>query len=130
MIIIGGDREKNTIYFEEWVTKYSTSFVSVLMEKDDLAAILYTSGTTGKPKGVMLTYNNLWTNARHCADFTGNTYKDIGVCALPLFHSYALTHVLGELWMEGGTLVWLKRFDAKGCLEAMLIIRFNVYLLI
>ncbi len=119
MIVIGGDGETDTIHFEEWVTKHPTRFDSIAVQRDDLAAILYTSGTTGQPKGVMLTHHNLWTNARHCADAVETTYRDIGVCALPLFHSYALTHVLAELWIEGGTVVWLNRFDAKGCLEAL-----------
>jgi len=67
----------------------------------------------------MLTHNNLWTNGRHCADWAETTYKDTTVCALPLFHSYALTHVMAELWFVGGTLVWLRRFDAEACLQAM-----------
>ena len=119
MIVIGVDGENDTIHFEECVTQHPTRFDSIAVQRDDLAAILYTSGTTGQPKGVMLTHHNLWTNARHCADAVETTYRDIGVCALPLFHSYALTHVLAELWIEGGTVVWLNHFNAKGCLDAM-----------
>jgi long-chain acyl-CoA synthetase len=44
---------------------------------------------------------------------------DTSVASLPLFHSYALSHVVGELWMSGGTIVWQKRFDAKATFEAM-----------
>lgn len=119
MVVINGSGNEDTIHFEEWVKQYETDYDSVAMEKDDLAAILYTSGTTGQPKGVMLTHNNLWTNARHCADWAETTFRDTTVAALPLFHSYALIHVLAELWIVGGTVVWLSRFDAKGCLEAM-----------
>ena len=119
MVILGGEEADNIIRYESWVARQSTVFDSLPVNEDDLAAILYTSGTTGLPKGVMLTHNNLWVNGRHCADWAETTYKDITVAALPLFHSYALTHVLAELWMEGGTVVWLSRFDPVKCFEAM-----------
>jgi long-chain acyl-CoA synthetase len=119
MIVIGEGGSADTLDFHQWIGKFPDTFATARTEPDDLAAILYTSGTTGQPKGVMLSHENLWTNARHCADWAETTWRDITVCALPLFHSYAITHVLGELWIEGGTLVWLSRFDAKKCLEAM-----------
>ena len=119
MIVIGGVESDNIINYESWVARQSTVFDAVPVQTDDLAAILYTSGTTGLPKGVMLTHTNLWVNGRHCADWAETTYKDITVASLPLFHSYALTHVLAELWMEGGTVVWISRFDPLKCLEAM-----------
>ncbi len=119
MVVIGGNKGTDTVDFKPWISKFPENFESAIVEKDDLAAILYTSGTTGQPKGVMLTHENLWTNGRHCADWAETTYRDLTVCALPLFHSYALSHVLAELWMEGGAVVWLSRFEPKRCLEAM-----------
>ncbi|VBB42289.1 AMP-dependent synthetase and ligase [uncultured Desulfatiglans sp.] len=119
MIVIGGGQEEKAISYEKWIEGAKPDFDAVPVEKEDLAAILYTSGTTGKPKGVMLTHNNLWTNGRHCADWAETTCKDTTVCALPLFHSYALTHVMAELWFVGGTLVWLGRFDPEACLQAL-----------
>lgn len=119
IIVIGDKPNEIAINYANWVASFGSDYDSIPVEINDLAAILYTSGTTGKPKGVMLTHNNLWTNGRHCADWAETTYKDTTVCALPLFHSYALTHVMAELWFVGGTLVWLRRFDAEACLQAM-----------
>lgn len=119
MIVIGGEDGQNILNYEKWMNRQAADFDSVEVEKDEVAAILYTSGTTGKPKGVMLTHTNLWTNARHCADWAETTYKDTGVCSLPLFHSYAISHVVGELWVSAGTIVWQKRFDPTATLEAL-----------
>lgn len=118
-VVVGGIDDGSALNHETWVQNYPKQFDAIDVDSEDLAAILYTSGTTGQPKGVMLTHMNLWTNARHCADWAETTYQDIAVCALPLFHSYALTHVVGELLIEGGTVVWMKRFDPKDFLETM-----------
>ena len=119
MVVVGGEEEENILNYESWIDGQSTEFDMVSVETDDVAAILYTSGTTGQPKGVMLTHTNLWVNGRHCADWAETTYNDISVAPLPLFHSYAITHVIAELWMAGGTVVWLSRFDPLACFEAM-----------
>jgi long-chain acyl-CoA synthetase len=119
LIVVQGKDGDGVIAHDAWVKRYPERFDAVPVEEDDLAAILYTSGTTGQPKGVMLTHLNLWSNARHCADWAETTYQDLSVCALPLFHSYALTHVVGELFIEGGAVAWLKRFDPTAFLEAL-----------
>jgi len=119
LIVVRGKDGDGIIAHESWAKRYPGRFDALPVEEDDLAAILYTSGTTGQPKGVMLTHLNLWTNARHCADWAETTYQDLSVCALPLFHSYALTHVVGELFIEGGAVAWLKRFDPTAFLDAM-----------
>jgi len=119
LIVVQGKDDGGILSNEAWMRRYPAAFDAVPVGQDDLAAILYTSGTTGQPKGVMLTHLNLWTNARHCADWAETTYKDLSVCALPLFHSYALSHVVGELFIEGGAVAWLKRFEPTAFLEAM-----------
>jgi len=64
---------------------------SVTVEGNDTACILYTSGTTGNPKGVMLTHRNLLTNAESSIERMGLKGSDVALCILPMFHSFAWT---------------------------------------
>ncbi|MCM8791978.1 MAG: long-chain fatty acid--CoA ligase [Candidatus Omnitrophica bacterium] len=58
---------------------------------DDVSSILYTSGTTGEPKGVLLTHKNFLSNVRSCIRAINPTFKDNFICILPMFHSFAFT---------------------------------------
>jgi long-chain acyl-CoA synthetase len=79
---------------------------------DDVAALLYTSGTTGKPKGVMLTHRNLGSNARSAAETNLMTREEVALSALPLTHSYGLTMSLLP-GIVGISSVLVRWFDAE-----------------
>ena len=85
---------------------------------DDVAMILYTSGTTGRQKGVMLTHRNLASNARASATALGMTRDDCTYCVLPLFHSFALTMMNMSLY-AGGRVVFDSVFRPATLLEAV-----------
>lgn len=77
------------------------------INSDDLAEILYTSGTTGKPKGACLTHNNLISNVIDCARVTRAKPKDTFICVLPLFHSFASTVcMLFPLYVGSSTVIF------------------------
>jgi long-chain acyl-CoA synthetase len=85
---------------------------------DDDAVILYTSGTTGKPKGAELTHANLVRNAELTArTLLRNTPDDVMMGCLPLFHVFGLTCGLNATVAAGGTLTLLPRFDPAKALE-------------
>jgi long-chain acyl-CoA synthetase len=88
---------------------------------DDLAVIAYTSGTTGKPKGAMLSHNNLLANLDQMAQapLLAEAATDVALLALPLFHIYALNVILGLTMRVGAAAVLLERFDAVASLEAV-----------
>lgn len=77
---------------------------------DSTAVIMYTSGTTGLPKGVMLSHTNLVSNAEGSIEAFGITPGDICYCVLPLFHSFALTMVLSHL-LRGASVILESRFS-------------------
>ena len=79
---------------------------------DDLALLLYTSGTTGKPKGAMLTHGNLASNVRALCELWRFTPDDVLLHALPLSHVHGLVVALGCAWLSGCTTRLLARFDA------------------
>ncbi len=88
---------------------------------DDTAVILYTSGTTGQPKGAELTHANMTMNAMSTFQLHGRpeTGWDTHLVTLPLFHSFGQTVQLNGGFCEGSTLVLLPRFDAKAALGLM-----------
>lgn len=88
-------------------------FIGSEVEPEDLALILYTSGTTGKPKGAMLTHRNLYSNARDVADYLGINVNDRIITVLPMFHVFCLTVSLNAPLMNGGTLVILPKFSPQ-----------------
>src|SRR6476619_1807756 len=70
--------------------KASSEFATVARASDDLAAILYTSGTTGRSKGAMLTHDNLASNSLSLVDYWRFTDKDVLIHALPIYHTHGL----------------------------------------
>lgn len=78
---------------------------------DDLAAILYTSGTTGRSKGAMITHKNLHSNAMVLADYWRFTADDVLLHALPIFHTHGLFTSCNTVLASGGSMIWLPRFD-------------------
>jgi malonyl-CoA/methylmalonyl-CoA synthetase len=79
----------------------------------DLAAILYTSGTTGRSKGAMLTHGNLLSNALVLKDYWGWQKGDVLVHALPIFHVHGLFVASHGALLNGSRMIWFGRFDAR-----------------
>ena len=80
----------------------------------DLAAILYTSGTTGRSKGAMLTHGNLLSNARVLhTEWGWNAGRDVLIHALPIFHVHGLFVAAHGALLSGSRMIWFSRFDAR-----------------
>jgi long-chain acyl-CoA synthetase len=96
-------------------------------EGDDTAVILYTSGTTGKPKGAELTHANLSRNVEVVQQLFALRGDDVVLGALPLFHSFGQTCGLNACIASGATLALVPRFDAGVVLEAIARDRVTVF---
>ncbi|MEU6269753.1 long-chain-fatty-acid--CoA ligase [Saccharopolyspora shandongensis] len=96
-------------------------FETVVREATDTAVILYTSGTTGRPKGAELTHANMVMNALTANQMFGSTpaQHDTHLIALPLFHSFGQSIDMNAGFSVGATLVLLPRFEARAALELM-----------
>ncbi|WP_331719935.1 long-chain fatty acid--CoA ligase [Streptomyces sp. NBC_00147] len=103
----------------EAVADQSTDFVPRCTEPGDTAVILYTSGTTGQPKGAELTHSNMALNALTCHKLFGEAEHDVHLITLPLFHSFGQTVQLNAGLASRSTLVLIARFDARSAIEAM-----------
>jgi malonyl-CoA/methylmalonyl-CoA synthetase len=86
---------------------------------DDLAAILYTSGTTGRSKGAMLTHGNLLSNANTLKDYWGWVPGDVLVHALPIFHVHGLFVAIHGALLNGSKMLWCSKFDARAVVEML-----------
>ncbi|MFJ5772033.1 fatty acid--CoA ligase family protein [Psychrobacillus sp. NPDC093180] len=86
---------------------------AVEVSDDDTAIILYTSGTTGYPKGAMVTYNNIYSNARDVAEYLSINTDDRVIATLPVFHVFALTVVVNAPLLMGATILLVPRFNPQ-----------------
>jgi malonyl-CoA/methylmalonyl-CoA synthetase len=85
----------------------------VVRQADDLAAILYTSGTTGRSKGAMLTHDNLLSNAVMLKDYWGWQPGDVLIHALPIFHVHGLFVAIHGALLNGSKMLWHAKFDPQ-----------------
>jgi malonyl-CoA/methylmalonyl-CoA synthetase len=97
----------------------SDRFKTVACGDDDLAAILYTSGTTGRSKGAMLTHKNLSSNALVLQKFWGWKKGDVLLHALPIFHVHGLFVAAHGALINGSKMIWLPRLDTTALIQNM-----------
>jgi len=97
----------------------SPGFTGVKRNPDDLAAVLYTSGTTGRSKGAMLTHRNLQSNAEALVKCWQFTDEDILIHALPLYHTHGLFVATNVSLLAGSSLLLMKKFDADAICRRM-----------
>ena len=97
------------------------TFETVATDEDDTAVILYTSGTTGQPKGAELRHRNMRDNCLLGSELFGADAEkpDTYLCVLPLFHSFGQSVIQNGGFLYGGTVVMLPRFDADAALKTM-----------
>ena len=103
----------------ERADRQSAEFETVARNGDDLAAFLYTSGTTGRSKGAMLTQDNLLSNAQTLAELWQFTAQDVLLHALPIFHTHGLFVAVNVTLAAGGSMIFLPKFDLDFLLENM-----------
>jgi len=101
------------------VVGQKSDFNTVARDADDLAALLYTSGTTGRSKGAMLTHRNLLSNARALVECWRFTADDVLLHALPIFHSHGLFVATNVMLLAGGAMIFLPKFDPDIVLDRL-----------
>lgn len=95
------------------------SFDTVAREPDDLAALLYTSGTTGRSKGAMLSHKNLLSNAQSLTDLWQITGADRLIHALPIFHTHGLFVAMNTSLLAGAQIRFMAAFDVDAIIDEM-----------
>jgi malonyl-CoA/methylmalonyl-CoA synthetase len=100
-------------------SRQSPRHATVPRAADDLAALLYTSGTTGRSKGAMITHQNLSSNAEVLHRYWGFRSGDVLLHALPIFHVHGLFVALNTAFLNTSKILWLPRFDLEAVLRLM-----------
>lgn len=103
----------------EAADKASSEFATVSRANDDLAAILYTSGTTGRSKGAMLTHDNLASNSLSLVGYWRFTDKDVLIHALPIYHTHGLFVATNVTLFSRASMIFLPKLDPDLIIKLM-----------
>ena len=96
---------------------HSDVFETVVCKPDDMAALLYSSGTTGRPKGIMLSHQNLASNGKTLVEQWGFSSADHLLHVLPVFHVHGLFVAIHCVLLSGASMRWLDKFDVPTALK-------------
>jgi acyl-CoA synthetase (AMP-forming)/AMP-acid ligase II len=117
-LVVVGDRSGEAISYADLLRAAAPAATADVNPGEDLATLPYSSGTTGLPKGVMLTHRSLVANGVQCAPFfTGE--GDVALAVAPFFHIMGMAVLMVGGLCRGATLVTMPRFDLEQCLRAM-----------
>lgn len=119
-IFVFGESEKGATSFASLLETDAPDIEAAeINAREDVAALLYSSGTTGLPKGVMLTHYNIVANILQCEALRIIGPEDIQICFLPLFHCYGLNAIMNLGLYTGATTVTMQRFDMEQFLKTV-----------
>lgn len=122
-MVVSGDIDRNpdVVSYEDMLETESEELaLNYSVSDEDLAVFLYTSGTTGRPKGAMLTHSNIIKNIAATQKATESTGSDITICVLPMFHSFAWTACVALPLYCGGKVIIFESFVPQAILKAII----------
>ena len=118
-VVVCEGTSPGTQSLDDWLSLGTAEFRTENMHPDDPAALLYSSGTTGFPKGVTLSHNNIVSNIRTASKHSGYRASDRLAVFLPLFHVFAQNYIMNGGFEAGATLVLFRRFVPDVVLPAI-----------
>jgi len=129
VVTIDDEPQPGCVYMKDWLDEMPSAFDMVSCDPDDVAMLMYTSGTTGKPKGVMLTHDNLHFTALASARGQGTEEGEVGISVLPLNHSYGIiTSIAGTQYRNSGVL--MRWFNPEEMLKLIAEFKANITALV
>jgi long-chain acyl-CoA synthetase len=118
LVICEGDAQGNDT-LEQWMAEAASEAVAINMDRNDPAVLLYTSGTTGFPKGATLSHGNIVSNIESTVHHARYTHNDRMILFLPLFHVFGQNFIMNATFNAGATLVLHRRFVLDEVLESI-----------
>ncbi|MCX6049160.1 MAG: AMP-binding protein, partial [Chloroflexi bacterium] len=119
LIFVEGMATGNGRSLDALLAQASPEFATARMSADEAAALHYTSGTTGTPKGAIISHGNVISNRQMCAQAFGFTATDRLLLCLPLFHSFSQTGSLNPCFEVGATLILQRQFEVNATIRTI-----------
>jgi len=118
-VVAIGENLPGTVNFTELIKESKLELPPETIKLDDIASVIFTSGTTGRPKGATQTHRSILCAVDGCLMQNKHSQKDIFLCGLPIFNNFGLNMVMLPCFAIGGTLVIIDRFERLEVLDAI-----------